>query len=166
MPIRSVNDTISNNITILPILASVMTANTQFAASGGTLLYQNYDSLERGDIIYPVLAFEIMSTVTRRVHFRAWSKTLSIRADYIDRWDTQSSTINDIWLAMDLDMRLMQANIEDNPVLLSGGVYYASRITDIEIQRMGANKEDRTPVQTVKSRITMTVTTPIYISAL
>lgn len=164
MPLRSTNDPIDAS-GALSALGTVMIQNTRFLASGGQFYVNTWAALDQGIAPYPALVLESGPQTTVRLGWRVWQNTLLARCVYIDRWDSQNITIDQVWANLDTDMHRMKSNIEDNPTLTVSGTPHILHATKIEMTPYIGQKDDRTPIITVKRGMQMMLHLPLYPSA-
>lgn len=163
MPLRSVNDPV-DAAGVLAALGAVMVQNTQFLASGGQFYINTWAALDQGTAPFPALVLESGPQTTTRLGWRVWQNSLLARCVYIDRWDSQALTIDQIWAKLDADLHRMKSNIEDNPTLTVGGVPHALHATKIELTPYIGQKDDRMAVSVVKRGMQTMLHLPLYSS--
>lgn len=161
MALRTINDPIDST-GVLTALGAVMVPNTQFEAGGGVVLVNTWSPLELGQVGVPALVLEAMPQRTVRQGWRTWQNELLARAVYLDRWDQQNSTLDQIWQNLDLDLHRMKSNIEDNPTLTVGGVVHALKINKIELSAYAAQKDDRFALVAMRRTMTCNIHLPLY----
>lgn len=131
MPLRSPNDVILPT-QVMTALASVMRLNTRLA--GANVIYQNdYTPLLAQTTTFPCVVIHEATQSASKIAFRIWQRKLTLVAEYYDRWDTQTASISDIWALVDLDLRRMAANIEDNPTLTVNSVRAVKGVSRLDL---------------------------------
>ena len=128
MPLRTPNDPnygaplLTDLGTILigsPAINTVLGAVPASAATGkGPVYVQREYDLYRGN--FPALLLSAGPQTYSRSSRSTWQGTFTAYADYYDRWDEQGAEMDDIRVAIDLDLERMKANIESNESLQIG----------------------------------------------
>ncbi len=125
-----INDVISP-LQAINALATVATAGTRLASVGGTVLVNRRADALMQTGHWPFLSLIESSQSTGRIEWRTWQTKLAVLCIYADRFDQQGSVaIDTLWATIDTDLRLMKANIENNPRLMVGGVQNALDIAE------------------------------------
>lgn len=165
MPFRSVNDAISVS-DALTQLGAVMVANTALEAAGGAVLVNNTAPLYDANAVWPALLIEEDQTISLRQAVRTWKKSSLAICTYLDSYAQQGSTFDAIWDAVDLDLRRMIANLEDNPTITAGGVIYVERVVRVTFSPYGEKTVDNDTfsIPIVQRQALIEFELPAYIS--
>ncbi len=173
MPLRSTNDGGAVHAA-LNALASVMPPNTALAAASGTVLVNALASLEQGALTqsgttWPALLLQEGQHSRARIAWRTWQQHFTALCLYCDRPDQQTNSNDTIWSNIDLDIRRMMANIEDNPTLTVASVRYALDIAKLELSPFSKPEQnvDITLIgfPILRRVLTVHVNLPAYLSA-
>lgn len=127
MPLRSPNDSDPANVVLsalVVVLPGFPTANTVIGLNNPGAAYVNswqslFPSYTPGSTtgIFPLLMLEEDKQFVDRVAIKTWQGKLSAMVHYIDRWDRSPARTDAIWQGLDVDLRRMKANLEDDPTL-------------------------------------------------
>lgn len=161
---RTGNDPIDDS-GLLAALASVLLPNTALAADGGQVLINTFDPIEQGKTTYPVVVLESGDQTTRHATWRTWQDTLIVKLCYIDRWDTQTTTLSQMRLRIKADLQLIKSNIQDNSNLIVSSTGHAINLRRIAITGYGSRDEKNTPFYTVSGYMSLEFHMPLYLSA-
>lgn len=161
---RSPNDAIDDT-GLLNAIATVILPNTNLAAEGGQILVNTFDPIEQGKVTYPVVVLESGDQTTRHAGWRTWQDTLMVKLCYIDRWDTQTTTLSQMRIKIKADLQLIKSNLQDNSNLIVGGVAHNINVRRVSITGYGSRAEKNTPFYTVSCYATIECHMPLYLSA-
>jgi len=117
---RTINDVFPVS-QVLTALQTVMLPNTRVQLAGGAIYVNDATSLVNMSATWPSVSLYEKGQNTARISYRTFQTRLQIVACYYDRWDGQQSSLSAIWSMVDLDLRRMKANVEDNPALYVSG---------------------------------------------
>lgn len=119
MTLRTPNDADPAN-KVLQALAVVLPPNTAQGAIPGDTAINAWSALYGATgqgATFPMLMLEEGRQYIERQGFGVWQGEVLALVHYIDRWDRKAKRIDQIWAEIDADLRLMKANLEDNPTL-------------------------------------------------
>jgi hypothetical protein len=153
--------------TVLTALATILPANTVLAAESGSVLTNGTSSLENGTAPFPAVVINQGEVSAARIEIRTWQARVTVRVDYYDRWDSQTQTLDQIWVNLDADLNRMRANVEDNPKLIVSGTAHALDVAHVALGPFVGNQiNDKTfPVPVVTRSMTIQINVPPYLSA-
>jgi hypothetical protein len=132
MPLRSLNET-ETILQALTAMQTVMLANTRVQQAGGTIFLNDATALYAMTATWPSMVLSEKPQSTARIAYRTYQTKLEVLAAYYDRWDEQTASLAQIWAAVDLDLRRMKANLEDNPALILNGIRGCEGIVDVAL---------------------------------
>lgn len=108
---------------ILNAFSSVATTGTAFATKGGTVYVKNQYAMLNGN--FPALNLKPGHQKYMRNSNVTFDGGIDVIAEYCDRWDEQTTTIDVIRQNIDADMELMMENIMHNDTLTVQNVAHA-----------------------------------------
>ena len=123
---------------VMQQLITVLPTGTHHAAIGSTILIDDATSLYQNSAIWPAAVVREGKQTTARIDYRTWQTKLTLQLDYYDRWDQQPTSLSAIWANIDTDLRLMKANLENNPGLIVTGVRYVESVVSTELSEYQA----------------------------
>ena len=123
---------------VMQQLITVLPTGTHLAAIGSTILIDDATSLYQNSAIWPAAVVREGKQTTARIDYRTWQTKLTLQLDYYDRWDQQPTSLSAIWANIDTDLRLMKANLENNPGLIVTGVRYVESVVSTELSEYQA----------------------------
>lgn len=167
MPLRTVNDAITVSAA-LQQLGAVMIANTALQVASGQILINDTQPLHEGSGPWPVLLIQEDQTISLRQAVRTWKKSCLAICTYFDLYAQQDISFDSLWTNIDLDLRRMAANLEDNPTISAGGVVYIEQIKQLTFSPYGDHEVDSTTygVPIVQRQLVVELQLPAYVSAL
>lgn len=126
----SLNDVITP-LQAVNALATVALPGTRLQTVNGTVLINQRAQALMQQAHWPMLACVESSQSTGRIEWRTWQTKLAVLCVYADRYDQQAGIpIDTIWASIDADLRIMKANIENNPRLVISGAMNALDIAE------------------------------------
>lgn len=171
---RSPNDLDPAN-KVLQALALVLPPNTNQGAIPGDIGVNAWNVLygpAGSGGTFPVLMVEEGKQFIERQHWSVWQGEVMVLVHYIDRWDRKAKRIDAIWADIDADLRLMKANLEDNPTLtcqLAGEVTPTRHAVNVHRIDIGAYSGSMNlgiyPFGLVARTLTLTICLPAYAGA-
>lgn len=167
MPLRAVNDAITVSAA-LQQLGAVMVVNTALQAASGQILINDSQPLHESTGPWPALLVQEDQTISLRQAVRTWKKSCLAICTYFDMYSQQDISFDSLWANIDLDLRRMAANLEDNPTISSGGVVYIERVVRMTFSPYGDHEVDDTTygVPVVQRQLVVELELPAYVSAL
>ena len=165
MPLRSINDTVDISAALTQ-LGTVMTANTALAAANGPVYVNSTAGLYDSTATWPALLIEEDQTINIRTGYRTWKKSCLAVCVYMDTY-VQQSAFDDVWDAVDLDLRRMIANLEDNPTISAGGIIYVENIVRVTFSPYGEKTVDHDTfsMPVIQRQAIIELQLPAYVSA-
>lgn len=163
MALRTLNEPVTI-LQIINAMATVATPNT--AASFGTVLVNTKEPLYTASAIWPAAVFWEAPQSTARIGWKLWQTKLTIVCQYMGRVDQNTQNYDTVWETVDLDLRRMKANLEDNPRIFLNGTRYVADIALMTLSPFvgNINQKDYT-VQVAERQMTIQVNLAPYISA-
>lgn len=159
MPLRSSNNS-NTDLVIMGVLKNILPANTQLAAgstsgTGAEQVYiQSKYAMSLGN--FPALHLSAGIQTYSKNSLRTYDGTVTIIAEYYDRWDRQDNTIDAIRANIALDLERMKANVETNDSLEWGNQAYAISVPTIMLSPYNGELDTQFPGFTLVYR-TMTL---------
>ncbi len=168
MPLRALNDVITP-VQLMTALAGVMLPNTRVQAAGGSISVDNATALNQQSAIWPSVVLDEGKQSAARISYRTWQTKLELLATYYDRWDEQPYSLDTIWAKVDLDLRRMKANVEDNPALIVASTRYCESLVHCALSPYEGHALSKTdspfPIPVVMRQATILVNCLPYLSA-
>lgn len=162
---RSNNEPVTGAL-LIAALEAVMVPNTLFQAAGGTALVNSRKQLYTNDAVWPALVMFEGPQSTARIAWRTWQSKITVLGQYYARWDQNNIPLDTLWETIDGDLRLMKANLTDNPRVFVSGTRWALDIVMVALSPYEAMVNERMfsfPV--VERNITIQVNLTPYVSA-
>jgi hypothetical protein len=164
MPLRNLNEPVTI-FQVMTEIAAVAKPNT-IVGSGGTVLVNTKELLYTANATWPAVVFWEAPQSTARIGWKLWQSKLTCVALYMGRYDQNTEDIDSIWATVDLDLRRMKANLEDNPRVYVGTTRYVADITLVTLSPFVGNvnqKEFMIPV--VERQMSIQINLGPYASA-
>lgn len=146
MPLRALNEPFSA-ATVLATLGTVMAANTYLQQANGAVLVNGIEPLLDSTASHPALILFEAVPSRGRIEVGMWQGRLTAEVRYEDEYTDDPESLDVIWARIDLDLRRMLANLEDNPNLIypnPGGTRYLSDSPEITLSPFWDKQTDTT----------------------
>jgi hypothetical protein len=126
MALRNLNEP----ITILQVLNAIKTvAIPNTVVENGTVLVNTKELLFSAQATWPAAVFWEAPQSTARIGWKLWQTKLTCVCLYMSRYDQNTTDLDSLWETVDLDLRRMKANLEDNPRVYLNGTRYVADLT-------------------------------------
>ena len=119
---------------VMAQLVTIMLPGTRLVSTSNNILIDDLTALQKNTTIWPIAMLEETKQSIARIAPKAWQTKLTLVCTYYDRWDQQpNTTISAVWENIDTDLRIMKANLENNPALIVSGTRYIENIVSTEL---------------------------------